>query len=165
MSTQPRIETVDTLLVDLPTTRPLQLSMTTMRGQTLLIVDLWRRRRSRGAWSRGNGIRPRAAAPAERKALMTLDGWQVVEPAATVGILLRTIARTYATIQTNATRRRSAMTKANINRSQTAMSTKSYDAGDECHHPLHDSLPVPRPRRHERRLSSLNATARLGAST
>jgi muconate cycloisomerase len=40
MSTQPRIETVDTLLVDLPTTRPLQLSMTTMRGQTLLIVDL-----------------------------------------------------------------------------------------------------------------------------
>jgi hypothetical protein len=48
-----------------------------------------------------------------------------VEPAATVGILLRTIARTYATIQTNAARRRSAMTKANINRSQTAMSTKS----------------------------------------
>jgi hypothetical protein len=34
-----RIETVDTLLVDLPTTRPHQLSMTTMRGQTLLIAQ------------------------------------------------------------------------------------------------------------------------------
>ena len=31
------------------------------------------------------------------------------------------------------------MTKANINRSQTAMSTKSYDAGDECHRPLHEA--------------------------
>ena len=52
------------------------------------------------------------------------------------------------------------MTKANINRSQTAMSTKSYDAGDECHRPLHEAAsPFPDPGVMSRRLSSLNATA------
>jgi muconate cycloisomerase len=35
-----RIEQVETLLVDLPTIRPHQLAMTTMRGQTLMIVRL-----------------------------------------------------------------------------------------------------------------------------
>jgi hypothetical protein len=52
MSTHPRIETVDTLLVGLPTTRPHQLSMTTMRGQTLLIAqrpDVHNERPSTGA--------------------------------------------------------------------------------------------------------------------
>ena len=34
------IDRVDAFLVDLPTTHPLQLSMTTMRGQTLLIAQL-----------------------------------------------------------------------------------------------------------------------------
>ena len=33
-----RIEDVETILVDLPTIRPHQLSMTTMKGQTLMIV-------------------------------------------------------------------------------------------------------------------------------
>jgi muconate cycloisomerase len=35
-----RIEDVDTILVDLPTIRPHQLSMTTMKGQTLMIVRI-----------------------------------------------------------------------------------------------------------------------------
>jgi hypothetical protein len=39
MSRHPRIETVDTFLVDLPTIRPQQPSMTTMRGQMLLIAQ------------------------------------------------------------------------------------------------------------------------------
>ncbi len=38
---QIRIEQVETLLVDLPTIRPHQLAMTTMKGQTLMIVRLW----------------------------------------------------------------------------------------------------------------------------
>ena len=42
-----RIEDVETVIVDLPTIRPHQLSMTTMKGQTLMIVRirwvcLWR---------------------------------------------------------------------------------------------------------------------------
>ena len=40
MSTQIKIEKVETILVDLPTIRPHELSMTTMRGQTLLIVRI-----------------------------------------------------------------------------------------------------------------------------
>ena len=40
MSNQIKIEKVETILVDLPTIRPHELSMTTMRGQTLLIVRL-----------------------------------------------------------------------------------------------------------------------------
>ena len=40
MSKQPTIETVETVLVDIPTIRPHELSMTTMRGQTLLIVRI-----------------------------------------------------------------------------------------------------------------------------
>jgi hypothetical protein len=40
MNMHPRIETIDTFLVDLLTTRPLQLSMTTVRRQTLLIAQL-----------------------------------------------------------------------------------------------------------------------------
>lgn len=35
-----RIENIETILVDLPTIRPHQLSMTTMRGQTLMIVRI-----------------------------------------------------------------------------------------------------------------------------
>ena len=35
-----RIENVETVLVDLPTIRPHQLSMTTMKGQTLMIVRI-----------------------------------------------------------------------------------------------------------------------------
>ncbi len=37
---QIRIEQVETILVDLPTIRPHQLAMTTMKGQTLMIVRL-----------------------------------------------------------------------------------------------------------------------------
>jgi muconate cycloisomerase len=40
MSKHPTIEKVETILVDLPTIRPHELSMTTMRGQTLLIVRI-----------------------------------------------------------------------------------------------------------------------------
>jgi hypothetical protein len=40
MSPHPSIETIDTFLVDPPTTRPLQLSMSTMHGQTLLIAQI-----------------------------------------------------------------------------------------------------------------------------
>jgi muconate cycloisomerase len=40
MSKYPTIEKVETILVDLPTIRPHELSMTTMRGQTLLIVRI-----------------------------------------------------------------------------------------------------------------------------
>jgi muconate cycloisomerase len=36
----PRIEDVETVIVDLPTIRPHQLSMTTMKGQTLMIVRI-----------------------------------------------------------------------------------------------------------------------------
>src|SRR5260370_29734116 len=35
-----RIENVETILVDLPTIRPHQLSMTTMKGQTLMILRI-----------------------------------------------------------------------------------------------------------------------------
>ena len=35
-----RIENVETVIVDLPTIRPHQLSMTTMKGQTLMIVRI-----------------------------------------------------------------------------------------------------------------------------
>ena len=34
------IDSIETLLVDLPTIRPHQLSMTTMKGQTLMIVRI-----------------------------------------------------------------------------------------------------------------------------
>jgi muconate cycloisomerase len=40
MSAHLKIEQVDTFLVDLPTIRPHQLAMTTMRGQTLMIVRI-----------------------------------------------------------------------------------------------------------------------------
>src|SRR5262245_48563088 len=40
MSKPPTIEKVETILVDLPTIRPHELSMTTMRGQTLMIVRI-----------------------------------------------------------------------------------------------------------------------------
>lgn len=40
MRRHPRIETIETFLVDLPTIRPHRLSMTTMRGQTLLITRI-----------------------------------------------------------------------------------------------------------------------------
>ena len=40
MNKQIKIEKVETILVDLPTIRPHELSMTTMRGQTLLIVRI-----------------------------------------------------------------------------------------------------------------------------
>ena len=40
MSTHPTIEKIETILLDLPTIRPHELSMTTMRGQTLLIVRI-----------------------------------------------------------------------------------------------------------------------------
>lgn len=40
MTSHPRIEQVETFLVDLPTIRPHQLSMTTMSGQTLMIVRI-----------------------------------------------------------------------------------------------------------------------------
>jgi len=40
MSGRPTIEKIETFLVDLPTIRPHKLSMTTMRGQTLLIVRI-----------------------------------------------------------------------------------------------------------------------------
>lgn len=40
MRRHPRIETIETFLVDLPTIRPHQLSMTTIRGQTLLIARI-----------------------------------------------------------------------------------------------------------------------------
>ena len=36
-----RIERVDTFLVDLPTIRPHKLSMTTMSGQTLMLVRIY----------------------------------------------------------------------------------------------------------------------------
>ena len=35
-----RVEDVETVIVDLPTIRPHQLSMTTMKGQTLMIVRI-----------------------------------------------------------------------------------------------------------------------------
>jgi muconate cycloisomerase len=41
MRKRPSIERVETILVDLPTIRPHELSMTTMRGQTLLIVRIF----------------------------------------------------------------------------------------------------------------------------
>jgi hypothetical protein len=40
MSRHPRIETIDTFQVDLPTIRPLARSMTAMRWQTRLIAQL-----------------------------------------------------------------------------------------------------------------------------
>jgi len=40
MSQRPKIDRIETFLLDFPTIRPHQLSMTTMRGQTLLIVRL-----------------------------------------------------------------------------------------------------------------------------
>jgi muconate cycloisomerase len=40
MSIHPRIDSVETILVDLPTIRPHKLSMTVMSGQTLMIVRI-----------------------------------------------------------------------------------------------------------------------------
>src|SRR5467141_4105654 len=40
MPAQPKIEQVETFLVDLPTIRPHQLAMTTMSSQTLMIVRI-----------------------------------------------------------------------------------------------------------------------------
>jgi muconate cycloisomerase len=40
MTSYPRIEEVETFLVDLPTIRPHQLAMTTMSDQTILIVRI-----------------------------------------------------------------------------------------------------------------------------
>src|SRR3984957_50279 len=41
MGDHPRIERVETFLVDLPTIRPHKLSMTTMSGQTLMLVRIY----------------------------------------------------------------------------------------------------------------------------
>ena len=41
MAQHPRIERVETFLVDLPTIRPHRLSMTTMSGQTLMLVRIY----------------------------------------------------------------------------------------------------------------------------
>ena len=40
MPAQPKIEQIETFLVDLPTIRPHQLAMTTLSSQTLLIVRI-----------------------------------------------------------------------------------------------------------------------------
>src|ERR1700735_1633816 len=41
MADHPRIERVETFLIDLPTIRPHKLSMTTMSGQTLMLVRIY----------------------------------------------------------------------------------------------------------------------------
>ena len=61
MSGHPRIEKVETFLVDLPTIRPHELSMTTVLRQTLLIVRI---HTSDGVVGLGEGT---AASPTARK--------------------------------------------------------------------------------------------------